>query len=366
MAVKRKKGSGIAKYREVEIGILGEIEAGRFSVGDKIWSESEMIRRFNVSASTVQKAVNKLVHQGVLYREQGRGTFLARDLSAQRTKRLALVLPPHTQVSHNEFLGPIIDGIHAGSSSGECRIILASDDESMERISTQDNLDGVMIAVMSEQESSRLVHEFFTSIPVVFVSSHPQSEDFPYVIVANEVGAYQATTHLLRLGHTRIAFVSGGADKSYKNERREGYARAMVETGVDVDPEVIIHAESWAEAGGEDAANRIAAMRPMPTAVFAVSDGMALGLLRRFEQLRIRVPVDIAVVGFNNLPMCQYVRPSLTTVDANLFDMGRQATVLLERLANGEEVADSHIHVPARLIVRDSCGAYLADLPQAE
>jgi len=359
--VKEKRGT-LPKYEEVARGILREINEGRFKVGDRIWSESEMIRRFNVSASTVQKAVSKLVYQDILYREQGRGTFLGRDISTTAVKRLALILPSGSSISHDSFLGPVVDGINARISLGEYRIILASDEASLTRISAEDKLDGVMIAVMSEQQSSDLVHRFFSSIPVVFVSSHPRSEDFPYVIIDNEDGAYQATQHLIGLGHRSIAFVTGGADKSYKAERYAGYVRAMTGAGIEPDQGLLIQVEDWAESGGRAAADRCAEIRPMPTAVLAVSDGMAFGLMQRFRELRIRVPLDVAIVGFNNLPMCEYVEPSLTTVDGNLYEMGCQAIALLERIVYGEESDALQRVVPADLIVRESSGAHLPNV----
>jgi DNA-binding LacI/PurR family transcriptional regulator len=177
----------------------------------------------------------------------------------------------------------------------------------------------------------------------------------------NVSGAADATRHLLRLGHSRIAFIAGTEQSSNACDRRLGYERALGEAGITPEPCMIVPGR-FEEQGGREAMRALLARKPRPTAVFAANDMMAIGAMKVIRREGLRVPEDIAVVGFDDIPVAQYIEPSLTTVHQPIYQVGRRAAeTLAMRLSDGPEGPDDmtsatrHI-LRTRLVIRESCG----------
>jgi LacI family transcriptional regulator len=190
--------------------------------------------------------------------------------------------------------------------------------------------------------------------PVVAVDHNIASSSLPTVDSDNLRGAIDATEYLLGLGHTRIAFLAGRQDLESAHLRERGYRQALNAAGVDVDPELIRIGGYEAETAAGPA-RELLELADRPTAVFAANDATAIQTIAVAKELGLRVPDDLSVIGFDNIPESALTEPPLTTVEQSIQEMGADAVRLLLRLIAGESVPATRILLPTRLVERGSC-----------
>jgi LacI family transcriptional regulator len=177
------------------------------------------------------------------------------------------------------------------------------------------------------------------------------------VSVANYDGAYAMVQHLMALGHRRIAIITGAARNFDAAERLRGYRAALKDAGVPIDPSLEVPGD-FSEGSGFRAAQDLVNSAMRPSAIFASNDAMAIGALSALRTSGLKVPEDIAVAGFDDIPMSAYVEPPLSSVHVDISALGERATVrLLDALqqANGHPARREVL--PTTLVVRRSCGA---------
>jgi LacI family transcriptional regulator len=220
-------------------------------------------------------------------------------------------------------------------------------------------VDG-LILMGPHLESEILAGYLPAGVPVVLIGNRA---DFPCdtVRVDNVGGARKAVEHLIRLGHQRIALLSGPLTNQEARERREGYRQALQEAGLALLPTLELEGD-FTEASGYALGKKLLARRP--TAVFVSNDAMAIGLLRWLHEVGVRVPDQLALVAFDDIPMARYTRPALTTVHSPIYELGVQAVdQLLEALKEGTQHLPQEVVLPVHLVVRESCGAGVDRLP---
>jgi len=179
------------------------------------------------------------------------------------------------------------------------------------------------------------------------------------VTVANTEGARQVVGHLLGLGHRTVAVILGPRGNTDADERLAGYRQAMADAGIESNPALEI-AGDFTESSGFRAATQLLALKPKPSAVFATNDYMAIGLLSALGTRAVRVPADMAVAGFDDIAIAQYVTPALTTVHVDAYELGACAVrQLLAAISAHKEMSGRHQILPATLVIRQSCGAPL-------
>lgn len=171
----------------------------------------------------------------------------------------------------------------------------------------------------------------------------------------NVAGGRMATEHLLGLGHTRIAHLKGPANVPNALDRQSGYAMALRECGLPVRPDYLVQG-SFDEGGGYRSAAVALSLTPRPTALFAANDIAALGALKACAERGLRVPEDVSIVAYDDSPVCELVRPTLTSVRQQAAEMGRIAAELLLALVMGEEPPVTHRRLAPELIARESSG----------
>ncbi len=230
--------------------------------------------------------------------------------------------------------------------------------------------DGVIVATGHHRRggpaTDALLDLVQNGIPCSLVLDRSPAPMLPAIDVDHAGGAYLATRHLLNLGHTRIAhFTFNDAplepdDISTQSARYAGHRRALTEAGVVPDPRWLFLGGREIE-GGRVMAHELVARFPnpasRPTAVTAFNDRTAIGVIRGCYELGIRVPEDIALIGFHDIPTAQYTTPALTTIGHPLVEMGELAAESLFTLLQGGEVTERDRTVPVSLVVRESCGA---------
>lgn len=175
----------------------------------------------------------------------------------------------------------------------------------------------------------------------------------------NETGGRIATQHLIDQGYQKIGLITGPLDWRESRLRRRGWERALDEAGLPVDEEIVVEGD-WTADSGSDGMRYLFSKQAKPDAIFVSNDQMALGALWAADQLGLRVPDDIAIVGYDNIPESAYFQPSLTTMHQETFEMGRCAIRELDRLIEAswsdEEVEPRSIEFEPQLIVRESSG----------
>lgn len=192
-----------------------------------------------------------------------------------------------------------------------------------------------------------------SSSPLVVVDPHIDNA-FPAVISANREGAFAVTEYLVGLGHRRIGFIGGRTDLISSHQRQQGYQQALVQAKLPIDRDLIQQGDYTRETAFQCAQTLLAQPSP-PTAIFAANDQSALGVIDAARQAGLRVPDDLSVAGFDNIPQAAHMTPALTTVDQSVSEMGYMATQMLIKLIRGEPSNSSLCQVSTELIVRDSC-----------
>lgn len=193
--------------------------------------------------------------------------------------------------------------------------------------------------------------------PFVFVNRLFGQCRYNCVGPGDNYGAHIATQHLIDLGHRRIAYINGEADWLEAQDRLTGYRETLLKNGLPEDLNLIQQGD-WGMESGYKAAMQLLALAERPTAFFAANDIMALGAIYAIQDAGLKIPQDIAVVGYDDRDFASWVRPALTTVRMPSYEMGQAAARLLLEQISGETLEDA-TQVPGELIVRDSCGAAL-------
>lgn len=168
-------------------------------------------------------------------------------------------------------------------------------------------------------------------------------------------GAQLATQHLINLGHRRIGFIGGMKDWIEAQNRLSGYWDALLKHSLPVD-EALIKYGDWGVDSGHQAARALLALEDKPTAIFAANDIMALGAMYAMQEAGLKIPEDVAIVGYDDRDFAAWIRPALTTVRMPSYEMGQAAARLLLEQIGGEELEDA-TQIPGELIIRESCGA---------
>jgi LacI family transcriptional regulator len=216
--------------------------------------------------------------------------------------------------------------------------------------------DGVIL-VISEFTTRQLEQLRDANIPLVVIDPvNPPPPDVPSIGATNWAGGLAATEHLLELGHRRIGAIAGPGDYLCSRARTDGYRSALERAGIRFDPALVRNGDFHHEAGFTRGGELLDLDDP-PSAVFAGSDQQAFGLYEAARQRGLRVPQDLSVIGFDDLPVARWVSPPLTTVRQPLAEMGRAAAQMLDDLIDGLPLRTNRVELSTELIVRESTAA---------
>jgi LacI family transcriptional regulator len=219
-------------------------------------------------------------------------------------------------------------------------------------------VDG-LIAMSPHLDAPSIVANVPPTLPIVLLNCPMTRHGYDALTIENRRGARAMVKHLIGLGHQRIAIITGAAGNHDAAERLVGYRAAMRDAGLAVPNEWEL-AGDFTEASGYQAITALLGMRPRPTAVFAANDSMAIGAISALREAGLRVPDDVAVTGFDDIPLARYMSPPLTSVHVAIAELGARAVeTLLHAVANKNAHERRHHRLPTKLVIRDSCGTRL-------
>ncbi len=211
-----------------------------------------------------------------------------------------------------------------------------------------------MIMLSSDIDDPILPLLIKDGIPLVLVGRHPYFVNVASVDVENREGVRDAVAHLIGLGHRRIGLINGELQMEAAQARRDGYKQALLEAGIGIDADLMVEG-FYSETAAFQAMLKLLDLALPPTAVFAASDPMAIGALHAIRDRGLHVPDDIALIGFDDLPLAVLATPPLTSVHQPVGEMGAQAVRLLIEQIRGQGPT-TLVRIPARLVVRESSG----------
>ena len=331
----------------------------------------DIAKQAGVSRSTVSRVVNHDPHvkesvrqhvQEVIQATGYRPHAAARSLASHRSRMIGLVLP--RTVSHfftDPYFPRLTQGIAQACNQHDYTLcffwVETKEDENRisPHITHRGLLDGIVLQTgrMGDKLMERLME---TDFPLVVAGRPFLSNQCSYVDVDNVYAAHEAVCHLVRLGYQRIATITGQMKSTAGIDRLEGYRQAILDQGWAVDESLIAEGD-FSENSGYTAMKQL--LRFEPEAVFAASDAMAVGAIRATQEAGLRVPQNVAFVGFDDLPVASQAEIKLTTVRQPIVQFGARAVeTLIDMIENGTKPF-RRIIMDTELVIRESCGARL-------
>ena len=327
----------------------------------------EVAKRAGVAPITVSRVLNNSGYfsQEIKDRVQNAANELhyvpnqlARSLRSNRTQTLALVLSDVT----NPFWTTVARGVEDAASREGFTVFLCNTDENEAKqaeylsVLLRKRVDGILLVpARSTPEPVKMIQK--QGVQVVVMDRRVPGANVDIVRCSSTQGAYDLVKHLLEQGHRRITMLSGPADVSTAHERVAGCRQAFAAIALSEETLTVLEGEFTVESGYAMAQQAIA-QTTRPTALFAANNFIAIGALKALRALGVRVPEDICVVGFDDLPAALVVEPFLTVVAQPAYEMGRRATeILLQRIADPAALPHQEILLPTQLIIRQSCRA---------
>ncbi|HWU76051.1 MAG TPA: LacI family DNA-binding transcriptional regulator [Rhodanobacter sp.] len=280
----------------------------------------------------------------------------ARMLITRRTNTIGALLPD----LYGEFFSELIRGIDLAARARGLHLLVSSSHDGVAEAaaavrSMQGRVDGLLI-LSGRVDAAFLRANLPKALPVVLLNSAVKNPAYHVLNVDNHAGAVAMVRHLLQTGHADVAFIAGPEGNFDARQREQGYRAAMAKHAPAAPVNVL--AGDFSEESGYRAGRELLAQKVRPRAVFAANDMMAVGCLTALKEAGIRVPQDIALAGFDDIPITRYVTPALTTVRVRIVDLGRDALEhLAELLESPESSAASAQTLGCEIVVRESCGA---------
>ena len=362
-------------YRQIANDLIRRIDEKELLPGAQVPTELELCRSYDVSRITIRHAIRELVDKDLVYRVKGKGTFIKLpagwdefypDKKIIGDSRLISAILPHSDIDSFELLrgieheskqhGFFISFHNSGGGTHE------HEAELIEDLTQSTHSRGLIVYPRNSHENLSVFSRLAISgFPVVFIDRDIDGIPFPLVQTDNEGGMYDATKHLINLGHRRIAFAS--QDMSNVKPvygRYLGYCRALIEAKIEIDESLVLdYASNLQKKDGSGADlmeyffSRLEDVAP-PTAYVMENDLTAIAFLRFAGEHGVHIPEDISVCGYDNLPVGEHQNPPLTTVEQPFFRIGELAARLLIGKFSGESKSSPVTTVATKLVERSS------------
>ncbi|WHY68923.1 GntR family transcriptional regulator [Neobacillus sp. SuZ13] len=366
------------KYNIVKEKITDWITSGKVKPGEKIYSENELVKIFGVSRHTIRQAVGDLVHEGLLYREQGAGTFCSfkKDQTMEQTPSFI-----HTSNTNGKNIGvittyisdyifpSIIKGIESHLTAQGYTLTLACTDNDVEKekqclqTMLSRNIDGLIVEPTKSSQYNPNIHYYLeleqNNIPYLMINQFYSQLIPPHMIMNDEHGGFIATEHLIKLGHEKIIGLFKNDDLQGVN-RMQGFIRAFREHRLPFFPEMVISFTT------EDQNNNLLERlenffrtNSMPTAIVCYNDQLALNVLNMVRRLGLRVPEDISIVSFDDSSLAVATDVKLTSIAHPKMEMGIEAAKWIVSAVEKKGDRPPSIVYEPNLVIRNSTAPFV-------
>jgi len=344
------------------------IASGQIQPGDKLPSVRQVAGHLGINLNTVRASYQKLEAEGLVATRQGWGTVvlgfdpfhIAHQTPNTRTHTVGVLVPRLS----NPFYPAFLQGVEDVARQGHTLLFICNtDDDPLTGRAYLDQLiakqvDGLIVApcglLFGGQVNPTSLDRISSSIPTVYVD---RPDETGYVVLLDSEGAGRAaTSHLIEHGHHHIGLITCYLDSLTVRQCYQGYVRALRAAGIEERPDLIAIASSFTLEAGYEAAQELLDNSTLSTAIFAAGDLLAIGAMRAIKERGLRIPEDMALVGYNDLNISTLVEPPLTTVAAPIRELGATAMHTLRRLIAGDTVEERRTTLPTRLVVRSTCG----------
>jgi LacI family transcriptional regulator len=279
----------------------------------------------------------------------------ARGLVAKKPNVIGIVIAKSTQiVFSNPYYAEVMKGIGDAAKKSIHYPLLSfvEEGEGYADIYLNGLTSGIII-LGSRINDTRISEAHKMGVPMVLIPGDPQQESIPSVDSDNIDGAFQAVDYLAKLGHKRIAFLCGPLDSKYTMHRFIGYQKALEKNGLQLQKELILGSDFTQEDAYLNT-KKLLSMKNPPGAIFVVNDYVALGALRAANEFGVRIPGDISIIGYGDLPFASMTSPPLTTVKQPFQKIGYEGVMMLLKLIRGKKIGSKHLILPVELIIRES------------
>lgn len=309
----------------------------------------------HVKAGTRDRVLQVMQQLGFVVNRQ------ARSLAGGKSNIIGMLVPD----LGTSYIGEIIRGIDAELAVAAYDLMLytthrtAAKEVNYVANLAQGVVDGLLL-VLPRNPADYIDILTGRKFPFVLIDHHGAGQDCPAVGATNWQGAYQATEYLIGLGHRRIGFITGHMDLGAAVDRLEGYKAALRTHHLFYEAE-LVYKGNFSQPEGYTGALSLLDLPTPPTAIFASNDVMAMGVMDAVRSRSLRIPEDVSIIGFDDIPQATFVRPALTTVRQPLEQMGRVATQMLLDMFQEPEKRFNRIELPTELVIRSSCRALSND-----
>ncbi|TDX51573.1 LacI family DNA-binding transcriptional regulator [Orenia marismortui] len=294
----------------------------------------------------IQKVIDKLG-----YNPNG----IARGLVLQKTHTIGLIIPDIS----NPFFPEVAKGVEDRARELNYSVIFCNTDNDKERekeaiaLMKSKHVDGIILSlsISNKEELYKLEEKNFD---VVQIDRKIPDSNYRAVVIDNTLGAYNATSHLVELGHTKIAHVTGDLEIQTSQDRLEGFKKAIDNFDLDYKEEWIIEGD-FSKESGYQAMKKLLRLEDRPKAVFIANDLMAIGAYEAIFEMGLEIAEDISVVGYDDIEIASIIKPGLTTMTQPKYKLGQTAAdILIAKIDSKEDVDDEDIILNPKLIIRDS------------
>jgi LacI family transcriptional regulator len=320
-------------------------EAGvSFSTVSRVVNNNKHVR-----PETRERVLNAMMRLGYVVNQQ------ARSLAGGRSQVIGLLVPD----VGNGYIGEIIRGVDEELAAAQYELMLYTTHRRRTKESvyvatlTRGLADGLLL-VVPDDPGAYLDSLAQQNFPYILVDHQGINDACPAVGATNWQGGYDATTYLLDLGHRQIGFITGNMRLGCAVDRLAAYRAALADHGIDFDPKLLVEGD-FQQPSGYQGASKLLALADPPTAIFVSNDMMAFGAMEAVRNHDLRIPEDVSILGFDDIPQAAHVHPGLTTIRQPLEQMGRLATRMLLKKIEDPDFAGDRIELPTTLVIRESC-----------
>jgi len=326
----------------------------------------DVAKALNISPSTVSRGLKD--HPHIRQETKKNIIAVAKEMGYQQNKFASNLRQKHTNTIgvvvpklNSYFMATVIAGVEKITSQNGYGLIISQSQESWKKeiscISTLFNsrVDGLLVSLAFDTKNLDHFNILLNKdIPVVFFDRVADCNGCMSIVIDNYKAGYEATSHLIEQGCNRIVHIGGNLMRNVYSDRFRGYKQALADNGIEFDQHLVIISDMNGQAG-TDAAKKILKMVPRPDGIFTSNDSTAVSAIVELERAGVKIPDEIAVVGFNNEPISKVIKPNLTTIDYPAREIGEiSATSLINKLKNSQSANFSTIILKHKLISRQS------------